>query len=105
MSKGDIGLTLLTLNIVTRNRTNIVVTNFNSKNGKIIKIFIIFIPQSQIYIAKWKISYQIFKYSNLPAFVSRVSFDRLYRYYSFLYYDYYYYDYDYCCYYYYYCDY
>ena len=52
MSKGDTGLTLLKLNLVTRNRTNIVVTNFNSKNDKMIKILIIFISQSQIYIAK-----------------------------------------------------
>ena len=51
MSKGDTGLTLLKLNLVTRNRTNIVVTNFNSKNDKMIKILIIFISQSQIYIA------------------------------------------------------
>ena len=52
MSKGDTGLTLLKLNLVTRNRTNIVVTNFNSKNDKIIKILISFISQSQMYIAK-----------------------------------------------------
>ena len=52
MSKGDTGLTLLKLNLVTRNRTNIVVTNFNNKNDKIIKILISFIFRSQIYIAK-----------------------------------------------------